>query len=369
MKLIYSICIGVFISMAFFPSVLWANQSIEIMVDEEKLNSDVPPLKEENRIFIPLRVVSESLGAKVKWDNSKKTVTITNIENNVHLMIGKLKAYINGNSIALDVPARITDGRTLVPLRFVAEALGADVYWDENSQIVWINNQYVLSSLENGEGYILNPDNGLLYYADKDKSFTKISALGLTDGFLKMEVQQTPNGNKIATIVNTYGEPSIINKVHSLYLYKNKVKHRATARYFNRFEKNVTLFEDKVVITDGKKAYLISDITGEVLEVYDLQELGESKGNYFIEGIGENFILIRHNSAGFLTLINLVAESKVLLYQELLNEVEKEFVENNDVPYHGDYLRFTGKKDQTLYFENRRFIGDKETDNYQYVLK
>ncbi|WP_088104344.1 stalk domain-containing protein [Halalkalibacter urbisdiaboli] len=82
------------------------------------------------RTLVPLRTIFEELGATVKWEHTNKTVTATKGSTTVFLKIGSTTTKVNGSTVTIDVPAKITNGRTLVPLRFVSESLGATVTWD-----------------------------------------------------------------------------------------------------------------------------------------------------------------------------------------------------------------------------------------------
>ena len=95
---------------------------------------EVPPVNVQDRILVPMRAVFDALGARVEWDNASRTVTGTLGGNTVKLAIGSETAYINATAYTLDVPATIVEDRTMVPVRFVGEALGADVRWDNETQ-------------------------------------------------------------------------------------------------------------------------------------------------------------------------------------------------------------------------------------------
>ncbi|NPV90756.1 MAG: copper amine oxidase N-terminal domain-containing protein [Firmicutes bacterium] len=88
--------------------------------------------------MVPMRVIFEALGATVQWDDATKTVTATKDATVIKLTIGSETAYKNDESVSLDAPGMIVDDRTLVPLRFVSEALGAQVAWDGATQTVSI---------------------------------------------------------------------------------------------------------------------------------------------------------------------------------------------------------------------------------------
>jgi hypothetical protein len=98
----------------------------------------VAPQRIGGRVLIPLRAVVEALGAEVKWNAATQTVSGLKGEREFSLAIGSRNASVNGMSVSLDVPAQMFSGTTMVPLRFVAEALGAEVEWNAATQQVVI---------------------------------------------------------------------------------------------------------------------------------------------------------------------------------------------------------------------------------------
>ncbi|MFZ5647432.1 MAG: copper amine oxidase N-terminal domain-containing protein [Bacillota bacterium] len=97
---------------------------ITIIIDGRELNTDVAPIIESGRTIVPLRAVFEALGARVNWNPSDQTISATRNNLNVQLKIGSDTAYKNDKKVHIDVPPRVVNGRTLVPLRFVSESLG-----------------------------------------------------------------------------------------------------------------------------------------------------------------------------------------------------------------------------------------------------
>ena len=90
------------------------------------------------RVLVPLRGVLERMGAFVGWDAPNRTVIAQRGDRDVVLPIGSRTAKVNGRDVQLDVPAIIMAGTTMVPLRFVGEALGADVMWNSATRTVEI---------------------------------------------------------------------------------------------------------------------------------------------------------------------------------------------------------------------------------------
>lgn len=111
---------------------------IRIEVNGQSVHSDVAPFIQNSRTMVPLRFVAEALGAKVEWAPNTRTVTVRYLEKVVVLPVDSTVAHVNGTTVVLNVPATIVNGRTFVPLRFVAEALGAIVLWNSEAYIVEI---------------------------------------------------------------------------------------------------------------------------------------------------------------------------------------------------------------------------------------
>jgi N-acetylmuramoyl-L-alanine amidase len=115
-----------------------ASGAIGITFDGVDLITDTPPVIEEGRTLAPVRAIFEAMGGTVTWDGASGEVTLVGPDAEIKLTVGSTDAYINGTVTALDVPARIINGRTMIPVRFVSEALGCEVSWDEKSRIVSI---------------------------------------------------------------------------------------------------------------------------------------------------------------------------------------------------------------------------------------
>jgi len=129
MMVVLSVCL-------VLTGMVYAGDSIKVTIDGVALNMDVAPIMENDRVLVPFRFIAESLGGLVSWDNASRTVRIQTADRNITLPVGKTTATVNGQAKTLDVPAQEVNGRTLVPVRFVSESLGADVSWDDANQTV-----------------------------------------------------------------------------------------------------------------------------------------------------------------------------------------------------------------------------------------
>jgi outer membrane protein assembly factor BamB len=107
-------------------------------IDGKDYNLDTPPIIINGRTLVPVRFIAEGFNAEVKWDNKTRKVTIMDNNTTIELWINQTKAKIDGKDYNLDTPPIIINGRTLVPVRFIAEGFNAEVKWDNKNQIVTI---------------------------------------------------------------------------------------------------------------------------------------------------------------------------------------------------------------------------------------
>lgn len=114
------------------------DRPIRVMVDGAELAFDVDPVIENDRTLVPMRLIFEALGAKVDWDEATRTALAVKGDVKISITIDSAELMKNSKAVALDAPARLIGGRTLVPVRAVSEGMGAKVDWDEASRMVQI---------------------------------------------------------------------------------------------------------------------------------------------------------------------------------------------------------------------------------------
>ncbi len=109
----------------FVPCVVVVLLVSSVVASAEEIS--VQRVEESGRLLVPLRGIFEYFGATVEWDGTRKAVEIDRAGDHITMFVNDYDAYINGETVYLDVPPRIIHSRTHVPLRFVGEALGATV--------------------------------------------------------------------------------------------------------------------------------------------------------------------------------------------------------------------------------------------------
>ncbi|WP_025718552.1 stalk domain-containing protein [Paenibacillus polymyxa] len=109
-----------------------------VYVDDHPLQLAAQPLLLDGTTLVPMRQLFEAQGAVLSWNGFSKTVTATKTDTVLTYHIGELAATLNGKTMSLNVPGQIVEGNTMIPLRFVSEALGSTVKWDALTRTIRI---------------------------------------------------------------------------------------------------------------------------------------------------------------------------------------------------------------------------------------
>jgi hypothetical protein len=111
-------------------------QMTRVEINGQPLQTSVEPIQMNGRTLVPMRPIFESLGATVQWNPITRGITARRDTTDVGLQIGNRTASINNQVTSLDQPPVLLRGNTFVPLRFVSEALGARVTWNGAQRLV-----------------------------------------------------------------------------------------------------------------------------------------------------------------------------------------------------------------------------------------
>ncbi|WP_314588040.1 stalk domain-containing protein [Paenibacillus terrigena] len=198
------------------PQEQATTKAVSIYMDGRQLQPETPPVVINGSALVPMRGLFEVQGAKLSWDNASKTVTATKGNTTLTYRIGDQTANLNGQTLHISVPGQITNGYTLVPLRFISETLGSTVKWDPSTKSVWITSavEYETSILQ-GVNLRTSPNSqndsnalGLLPAGEKIHVIREVDALWL-------EVQTKNNGNGYISAkpkYTDYTSPALIQK-------------------------------------------------------------------------------------------------------------------------------------------------------------
>ena len=112
-----------------------------VQLNGKIINFDVPARLYSGRALVPMRAIFEALGADVWWDDVTRTITATRDGTVISMQVGSLTSNVNGQTVSIDMPPATVDGRTLVPLRFIAEVFDVPIVWESETRTVVINTE------------------------------------------------------------------------------------------------------------------------------------------------------------------------------------------------------------------------------------
>ncbi|UMZ74074.1 stalk domain-containing protein [Natranaerofaba carboxydovora] len=126
-------------------------EDIDIIIDDQTIETEVPPRLVDDRTLVPVRDVFENLGAEMKWDPEDRVASGIHEDQRVDIPIDSKEATVNETTETLDVPAQVFEERTYVPLRFSGEALDGEVDWDGDAREITIDPPEIDDSVKVGE--------------------------------------------------------------------------------------------------------------------------------------------------------------------------------------------------------------------------
>ncbi|SDE87353.1 Copper amine oxidase N-terminal domain-containing protein [Fontibacillus panacisegetis] len=341
-------------------------QNISIIIQGSSYSVQSQPFLRNGTVYIPLREVSNGLSSAVTWNSQNKQITISQPGQKIIMTLGKATATRNNKEVKLANTPIIKNNQVYVSIRSVAELMQAKVNWNSRDQFVEVTPNTSLMMVRGpSHFYWLNRTNGEVHYASSSIAEAKLAGIMTLDikGFSNLDLVSSGKLEQLI-LTDSYGEPMINTNLYSALMVNGSLVKQTKVHYWQRFVFNVTYLGDRPVMTDGKMLYVL-DSAGEVKLEYDLVKIVGLDEIYSVEGIGEGFALVRPNSTGLLTLINLQTLDTVQLYKQL-NGQEQEYAEHNDVPYHGDEIKFEREKDGVLFFSyNSIFDGQKHNFTYK----
>lgn len=273
---------------------VYADTDIGIEINGIQLVTDTSPTVENGRLLVPVSHLMRELGAQVDWNDQTRTVDITHEAGTIRLTINSRTAQVNGQPVQMDVPPRIINNRTLVPLRFLSENLDAQVEWDGVNRMVYVESKdfepggtalpfeqvneedlpqairsWITSNREAKGFYVITHENAsyVLATAGQQPSggytmeITQINRITDSQAFVKT-VLTTPGPDQIVNMALTYPYDVILLTVDDLTSIDGEFSQR------QRGVQSITLFflreTETDFLTEGEeRLFRTEDITAE----------------------------------------------------------------------------------------------------------
>ncbi|WP_020614919.1 copper amine oxidase N-terminal domain-containing protein [Paenibacillus daejeonensis] len=329
-----------------------AGTQISLTLNGEAYQTETAPFVYQGTTYFPVREMGELLGTVVFWHASSNFVTMTYPKLTVRLTNGAVEATVNGQPVSLTAPLKTVDGKMYAPLRFFSEVVGAEVVWNSVSKTVHIQktNDFIQFT-GNNETIWLHSQLGELYIARSyEQSPVHAGKIDMDfKGELSFEsggIRPTPS---VITFVDNHGSAGEYYDTYSVLVHNKKIIKQNNASYYKRYEPNLSSYQyydpdgwiQRAVLTDGK-IVTVYDTEGTEIKSYDLPALVGKDEVYSVQGVMEDFLIVRPNQSGFLTYVDLNDDSVVELYKHLLTGRDLDYFSNRQDPYAGDDLRYIG---------------------------
>lgn len=174
------------------------------MINGKDAIMDQAAYVKNGRTLVPFRFLAEALGATVSWDGKTNTASLSLAGSEVEVTIGSKNASINGQVTQLDVPAEIKAGRTFIPLRFVSEGLGAQVDYDSDTKAISV------SLIDTSGWKTFNDPSGISVLYPNDWTLTGDSTAGL--------VITSPSGSKLSVKHVSAKSDKVLEDIKAAYI-------------------------------------------------------------------------------------------------------------------------------------------------------
>lgn len=306
-----------------------------------------PPLLQNGSLYLPLRETGTLMNSKTTWFSEGKRIIVNSPVTRIEMKLGSKQATVNGKPYTLAAMPKNEKGVVYVPVRFVTEALGAQVEWITKERRVNLKFKELYVFAEKGvKGYWLNKQNGELYVSTNEKEAKLVAN---TDAEIKeygsISIDSMSSNVDLLMIHDLYGEPHIHNKIFKMVLVDEKLKLESKVYYFGHHAiQNVDWTKSNhALLMHGAALYEV-DETGAALVTHDLQALTGYKDTSFqVELYDEQYMVIRPHDTGWLTLIDRQTNKATRLADVLLNEEKLDIYSTMD-PKDIEFIQWDGLK-------------------------
>lgn len=301
---------------------------VESGLDKELSELSDPVIISNGRVLLPIREVSDLLSLKVYWDQRSKTVSLYGVNKEIKLTVGSKTAYINNKQTSLDVAANVINGKTYIPLKFVATAAGESVSWNSSSERLTMSRSYAMGS-DKELTYWIHLETGELSKAETRKPGIKIGKIDNTELSIlkKFDVSKLSDSSSYIAYNQISGPSATVKVSGQALIVGDKIVDQGDFLVMGYYlVTNIQKAQDLVLITDGKNAKFL-DKQGEIQSSVNLTEIMGKDEIYMIEEYNNDFMILREYSSQHLIVYDFKAKEVIYVHEVIdLPVYEKEYL-------------------------------------------
>lgn len=308
-------------------------EEVYLYINSEKLsNLSMPPIILNNYTLVPAREVFETLGAQVDWNNDTREVKIIYKDTNVVLTINSTQASVNNVTKSMDIPAKLINNKTMIPVRFVSESIGANVVWDNDTRSIYITttNNTVTGNVANIIDFKLPDSNQTYFKITFDKEIQEFSEVKNTNTQYEIEIYNSnyeSDTTYFKTVVDKVKNVSITQKDNTTTFSFSTEEKQDFTTFIGSDKKSIFVAFDKNYL---KNIELFSENNTEVLKLVGDYELitnitNDTANNKVIIDLENSYI---KNLSEDIKYSNFIKNVKYYQPTESIVRIEIDFVEN-----------------------------------------
>lgn len=291
------------------------------------------PFLKDGSSYLPLREMGTLLNVKTTWIPEGRRIVMSHPEVTVELALGSEAAKINGETVKMRSAPLNKNGVVYVPVRFVTQAFGGKVDWNEKQRHVTLTREerYLFVDYA-GTGHWLARKDGLLYVAPEAEPAWLIadtSAEILGRG--QMQIESLSEQNVVMKIHDDYGEPQVHHVIYKMIISSGKLILESESYSYAHPNRSVDWSgEGRALLMNGTTLYEVNQ-EGAILASYDLQTLtGYEDENFLVEWYDADYMVVRPERTGWLTLVNRKTKEAVRLAEALLTKEQWDVYQSLD---------------------------------------
>jgi len=351
--------------------------AVQVTLNEIPAELKHAPLLENGSVLLPLREVGALLGTRTTWMAEGKRIVVVLPTAHIEMKLGSREATVNGKPYRMPAAPKNVSGTVFVPVRFVSEALGANVAWTAKDRRVdlTVDSSYLFG--EKGDSaYWVSRATGEVYVSKRNEPAKLVSGVrivmkGYGGGLL---IEPLVSGADLLTVTDSYGEPSLNDAIHRAIVADGACVLTSYVRYWGHHPIRTidSTRNGNALLMDGS-TLIEADAAGAVVARHDLAALtGYEDDAFQVEWYDDDVMVVRPHRTGWLTAIDRETNEAIRLADALLPEeqiaVYRE-MHTNDLEFgNWDGLRVVGREGDRLSLKHWWFLGNAEV-NVTYVLQ
>lgn len=368
--------LAIMLSIALLAAGLWSDTAsaaakpVTVTKNNwEPIEFKNPPILQNGTTQLPLREVGTMLNSKTTWIPEGKRIVITNPNTRIELTLGSKQAKINGKNHTMRAIPYNKNGVVYVPIRFIGEAFGAGVTWHDKERRVNLDVEAkYLYAEQDASSYWLEKANGKLYaanHADSVKLLADTQAEVL--GYSEFTIDPLSEKVHVLQVYDNYGEPSLHSNIFKMVLANQKLALETKVYYHSHPNRNIARTAgNHALLLDGAILYEVNT-EGKTVGKYDLKAItGYKDDNFQVEWFDDEYMVVRPERTGWLTLVNRQTEETTLLAEALLEQEQWDIYQSlgqlSTEFDQWDGFKVIGRENNKLKLEHYWFIGSKTTE-------